>query len=79
MTRERKEIYKEMDKLYQQEQAEFELGCGFCTSEISSAFEAEWDRLYNKLAATYGKTAQEYESMQYETQNRLVAAGVFPF
>ena len=79
MTRERKEIYKEMDKLYQQEQAEFELGCGFCTSEIRYSFEAEWDRLYNKLAATYGKTAQEYESMQYEIQNRLVAAGVFPF
>lgn len=79
MTRERKEIHKAIDKLYRQEQAEFELGCGFGTSEISAAFENDWNSLCERLAATYGKTVQEYESMQYEIQNKLVAAGILPF
>lgn len=79
MTRHRKEIQKEMDELYMQEQAEYELGCGFGTSEIASAFAPYWEKLHEKMAATYGKTVQEYEAMQYEAQNRLCSAGVIPF
>lgn len=79
MTRQRKEIQKQMDELYMQEQAEHELGCGFGTSEIASTFAPYWEELYEKMAATYGKTAQEYEAMQYEIRNRLCSAGVIPF
>ena len=79
MTRKRKEIQKEMDLLSMQEQAEYEMGCGFGTEEISNAFAPLWKRLYEKMAATYGKTVDEYEAMCYEAQNRLCAAGVIPF
>ena len=75
MTRLRKEIRKEMDELYMQEQAEYEMGCGFGTNEIAAAFAPA----YEKLAATYGMTVQAYEAMQYEIGNKLVAAGVLPF
>ena len=78
MTRLRKEIYKEMDELYLQEQAEYEMGCGFFSSEIAAAFEPAWEKLHEKLAATYGLTVQEYDARQYETGNRLLAAGVLP-
>lgn len=79
MTRQRKEIYKEMEQVEMQEQAEYEIGCGFGTHEIADAFAPLWQRLYEKLAATYGKTVEEYEAMQYETQHRLYAAGIVPF
>lgn len=79
MTRQRKEIQKEMDLLSMQEQAEYEMGCGFGTKEISNAFAPLWQRLYEKMAATYGKTVEEYEAMCYEAQKRLYAAGVIPF
>lgn len=79
MTRLRKEIRKEMDELYMQEQAEYEMGCGFGTSEIAAAFAPAWEKLYEKLAATYGLTVQAYEAMQYEIGNKLAAAGVLPF
>ncbi len=79
MTRLRKEIHKEMDKLYLQEQAEYEMGCGFCVSEIAAAFETTFGKLYEKLAASYGLTVQEYEARQYEISNKLFAAGVLPF
>lgn len=38
MTRQRKEIMKEMDILQMQEEAEYEMGCGFGTTEISNVF-----------------------------------------
>jgi hypothetical protein len=79
MTRQRKEIQKEMDALYAQEQAEYEMGCGFGSEEISRAFQPEWDRLNEKMAATYGMTAEQYETMGYEVQDRLYEAGVIPF
>lgn len=79
MTRQRKEIQKEMDLLNQQEQAEYEMGCGFGTSEIAGIFAPMWQKLYEKMAATYGKTVEEYEAMQYEVQNKLCAAGIIPF
>lgn len=46
MTRLRKEIRKEMDELYMQEQAEYEMGCGFGTNEIAAAFAPAWEKLY---------------------------------
>lgn len=79
MTRQRKEIQKEMDKLYMQEQAEYEMGCGFGVHEIAEAFSPLWQKLHEKMAATYGKTASEYEEMQYEVQNRLYKVGIIPF
>ena len=79
MTRQRKEIQREMEALYRQEQAEYELGCGFFSKEISEAFAPFWQRLDEKMAATYGKTVDEYNAMRYETQNRLYAVGVIPF
>lgn len=78
MTRQRKEIHREMEELYQEEQAEHELGCGFFSKEISEAFALLWQKLYEKLAATYGKTVEEYEAMCYEAQKKY-AAGVIPF
>ena len=71
MTRQRKEILKEMDQLYTQKQAEYELGCGFFGSEIEEAYSPLLDSLYEKLAATYGKTAEEYEAMEYEISHLL--------
>lgn len=79
MTRQRKEIYKEMEQVRVHEEIEYEMGCGFGTYEIENAFAPLWQRLYEKLAATYGKTAEEYEAMQYEIQYRLCAAGIIPF
>lgn len=79
MTRLRKEIHKEMDELYMQEQAEYEMGCGFGTSEIAAVFTPAWEKLYERLAATYGLTAQEYEARQYEIGNKLAAVGALPF
>lgn len=79
MTRQRKEIQREMEALYRQEQAEHELGCGFFSKEISEAFAPMWQKLYEKLAATYGKTVGEYEAMCYETHKKIYAAGVIPF
>ncbi len=79
MTRQRKEIQKEMDALYRQEQAEYEMGGGFGTYEIAEAFAPHWQGLYEKMAATYGKTYEEYEAMQYETKNELFEKGIIPF
>lgn len=79
MTRQRKEIRKEMDALYMQEQAEYEMGCGFGTDAISEAFAPLWQKLYEKMAATYGMTCEEYEAMQYGIQNRLSQEGIIPF
>lgn len=79
MTRQRKEIYKEINELYIQEQVEYEMGCGFFTSEIAEAFAPAKEKLYERLAKTYGLTAQEYEGKQYEIGNRLVAVDVIPF
>lgn len=59
MTRQRKEIFEEMEQLYRWEQAEYEMGCGFGVHEIEKLFAPLWDRLYKKLAATYGKTVEE--------------------
>jgi hypothetical protein len=79
MTRERKEIFKKMERLEMQEQAENELGCGMFQSEIGKVFAPHWQSLCEKLAATYGKTVKEYEEMCYEEQERLYSAGILPF
>jgi len=82
MTRLRKEIRKEMDELYMQEQAEYEIIAVFKTVAYSSEGYRYYDFVnaeYEKLAATYGMTVQAYEAMQYEIGNKLVAAGVLPF
>lgn len=79
MTRERKEIQKEIDRLYMREQAEYEMSCGFCTDKIAEAFAPARRKLYEKMAATYGKTIDEYEEMLYEIQYKLYKAGVIPF
>ncbi len=79
MTRQRKEIRKAMEQLYMQEQAEYEMGCGFGTSEISEAYAPLWRELYEKMAATYGMTVEEYEHMEYEAQSKLSESGMIPF
>ena len=79
MTRWRKEVRKKMDALYRQEQAEYEMGCGFGVSEICSVFEPYWEKLNEEMAQTYGKTVEEYEVMLYEAQNDLYFAGAIPF
>ena len=79
MTRQRKEIQKKMEVLSMQEQAEYEMGCGFCTTQIQEIFAPLWQKLYEKLARTYGKTVDEYMTMQYETQEKLYEAGLIPF
>lgn len=79
MTRQRKEIQKEMEVLSMQEQAEYEMGCGFCTTQIQETFAPLWQKLYEKLARTYGKTVDEYMTMQYETQEKLYEVGLIPF
>lgn len=68
-----------MDALYQQEQAEYGMGCGFGTYEIEEAFAPRWRELYTKMAATYGKTYDEYEAMLYEFQNELCVKDIIPF
>ena len=79
MTRQRKEIQKQMEELDRCEQCDMEMGCGFGISEIADAFAPHWNELREKMAATYGKTAEEYEMMCYEIQNRLYSAGVAAF
>lgn len=79
MTRQRKEILREMEELDMQEQAEYEMGCGFGTSEIARVFAPFWEKLYGKLAATYGMSVKEYEEAQYEVKKKLCATGIIPF
>lgn len=79
MTRQRKEIMKKMNVLQMQEEAEYEMGCGFATDKISNIFAPLHKKLNEKLAATYGKTAEEYESMCYDIQHKLYLKGAIPF
>lgn len=66
MTRQRKEIQKEMDALYRQEQAEYAVGGGFGVYETEESFAPRWQELHEKMAATYGMTYEEYEAVQHE-------------
>ncbi len=79
MTRQRKEIYKEMDQLYREESAEYELGCGFFSKEISEAFAPAWNRLHEKMAATYGMTVKELDDRRFQKQNEAYEAGRIPW
>lgn len=68
MTRQRKEIQKEMDQLMRQEEAEYELGCGFGAESIQEAFQPYWEELHRKWAATYGMTEKELAERVFEKQ-----------
>ena len=60
MRRERTEIFKKLDILAMQEEAELELGCGFGGREIAENFRPLYDALFEKLAKTYNWTYAEY-------------------
>ena len=79
MTRQRKEIQKQLDQLRMEESAEYEMSCGFFTSEIAEVFGKLREKLIEKLAATYGKTVPEYEAMLYEVHDKLISRGIYPF
>ena len=79
MTRERKEIRKQMDALYIEERIEYEFSCGFGDKEIAAAYAPRWDELNEKLAASYGKTVAEYEEMVYKHREKLFDTDDMPF
>ena len=76
MTRERKELQKQMFELEMQENAEYELGCGFGSQEISEAFQPAWNDLYDRWAATYGRTIQEHMDYVFAKQEAALAGKV---
>lgn len=75
MTRQRKEIRKEMESLERAEAAEYELSCGFFHEEIERAFFPQRRRLQEKFAATYGKTVKELDERIFEAENEAYEAG----
>lgn len=79
MTRERREIMKEMDELAMQEQAEYELGCGYCSEMIEEAFRPDWEALHDKWAATYGRTQKEHMDWIFHKQCEAYDAGRIPW
>lgn len=79
MTRQRKEIQKEMEWLAGMEEADMELGCGFGSRETVEANKSCWDRLYEKMAATYGMTVKELYDRRYEQQMKAYEAGRIPW
>lgn len=76
MTRERKELLKQMDELQMQENAEYELGCGYCSQQIQEAFAPYWEDLHNKWAATYGRTIQEHMDYVFAKQDAALSGKV---
>ena len=79
MTRERKELQKQMFELEMQEQAEYELGCGYCSREIEEAFHPAWEALHKAWAATYGMTIQEHDQHVFDKQCEAYDAGRIPW
>ena len=79
MTRERKEIQKQMFELEMQEQADYELGCEFFSQEISEAFRPAWNTLYDRWAATYGQTQKEHADYVFQKQCEAFDAGRIPY
>lgn len=79
MTRERRELMRQMEELHMQENAEYELGCGFFSEEISEAFRPSWEKLYEAWAATYGQTAREHDEHVFQKQSEAFDAGRIPW
>lgn len=75
MTRQRKEILRELEELKREEMAECELGCGFFQEEIEQAFFPRQRRLQEKLAMTYGKSVKELDERIFEAENEAYEAG----
>ena len=75
MTRQRKEILRELEELKREEMAECELGCGFFQEEIEQAFFPRRRRLQEKLAMTYGKSVKELDERIFEAGNEAYEAG----
>lgn len=78
MTRWRKEILKKMIELDKDQCAEYEMSCGYFTSEISEAFNKRRDILEDEMAKSYGMTREEYDNMCYENQNYSHIGGEIP-
>lgn len=79
MTRERKEIMKKIDELNANENAEYEMSCGFFTEEIEAAFHPAFEALYDAWAATYGRTQKEHMDYIFDKQNAAYEAGRLPW
>ena len=79
MTRQRKEIQKEMELLEREESAEYAMGCGFGASEVAEAFAPLWEEIYKRWAATYGQTVAEHDKLVFERQNEAYEAGRIPW
>lgn len=79
MTRERKELLRQMDELQMQENAEYELGCGYCSQQIQEAFAPYWEALHNKWAATYGQTVKEHDDHVFKKQCEAFDTGRIPW
>lgn len=75
MTRQRKEILRELEELKRAEMAECELSCGFFQEEIEQAFFPYRRRLQEKLAMTYGKTVKELDERIFEAESEAYEAG----
>ena len=79
MTRERKELQRQMKELAMQEQAEYEMGCGFFGHEIEEAFRPNWEALHDKWASTYGRTQEEHMDWIFKKQCEAYDAGRIPW
>ncbi len=79
MTRERRELMRQMEELHIQENAEYELGCGYCSQEIEEAFHPYWEALYDRWAATYNMTQKEHMDRVFEKQCEAYDMGRIPW
>lgn len=75
MTRQRKEIRRELELLEREQMEEYELSYGFFQEEIEQAFSPRRRRLQEKLAMTYGKSVKELDERIFEAENEAYEAG----
>ena len=72
MRKERKVLIEKLNELGMQRDADYEMGCGFCSKEIYETYAPDFEELETKLAATYGMTLQEYDNKMYEIDEMVM-------
>ena len=72
MRKERKVLIERLNELGMQRDAEYEMGCGFGSKEISENFAPYFEELETKLAATYGMTPNEYDNKMFEIDQMVM-------
>lgn len=66
MRKEREILFRKIEEVQREELAEYELSCGFFTSEIAKEFKTRYNDLYDELAATYGLSTEDYFRKEHD-------------